>query len=314
MAGIATSSSVGSLLSGAESLRGEAGVLFEVLAEEALVGEVELQGYLLHAFAGVEQQLAGVGDHHLHYPLRGRVPRHLLHDGGEVARRETLLPGIVANLALTFVVLHQREHEALEHLVLPALRLGLEVLVEEVVRQQFVEEGLREAEYLLVEYGSHGTVFADADHLLLAVLQHGRHLADALSLLRGEAEAGTLAQHHDVHGGESLLGEGQHYVQRALHHEPFHVVALFQQADEGGGRVDVNVPLVDAVRVFVQHHLGVSLLAEEETAHVNERTQYAALQDAFLQVVHRDALKGCFLFSHGCEVSHFLSLDKEKST
>lgn len=59
---------------------GEAGQVFEVFAEGALVGEVQFVGYLLDVFAGEAEEVFCLEDYHVVNPLAGTAAGGLLYD------------------------------------------------------------------------------------------------------------------------------------------------------------------------------------------------------------------------------------------
>lgn len=271
---------------------GKGGVLLEVFAEEGLGWEVQVDGNLLDTGIAVGQHLLGVADNHVDDPVQGRLPRLFLDDRREVAGRETELVGIEGDLALAPVVLLQGDNEGLEDAFLGVLHLRFYVLVDEVVVEQFVEEGLGQAFHLSLEDVAARGVILHAADILLPLFQQVSHLLDTLLLFGQKGDAGFVAHDEDTLHGDGFLDERQDEVQVALEGNALQVGTPLKDVDEGGWGVEVHVTGMDDVGLFVDADLHPPVLAQEESADGNLGVQLAVGVDVGLHLTDGDLLEG----------------------
>ena len=190
------------------------GVLLEITAEEAHVGEVIVAGQLLDALRRTLQLHLDLQHGVLVDDALRRMARHLAHDVSEVFRGDAHQGGVVGHVSRPLIIPFEQHHEAAEQLAHPirlhAIRHGVGVAPQILVKPD--EEGLQLIEHQLREAGTLGLLEIDpeqGEHAVDEAADNGRVLPTAilaqggidrmLDLQAGLAqERGAVAQQLDL--------------------------------------------------------------------------------------------------------------------
>ena len=239
-------------------------MMLKVFAEERLIGEVQLVGYLLNALLGRFQHGFRFQNHQAVNPLARRLSTHLFHHGGKMLRGKEHLVSIIRHAPLLFIVFGNIPYEAFKQIFLAAFRStllsGMPLIDVVYLVEQSQQQSLRNLLAVRVVFQLH---LAPQERVIFL---------ERLQLVGGDIDARPLL-YHEKHGKQLLHGRYHqiHEISGHRYKAAGEIIGTFALLHDLLGQDDTKHSLFHFIFLQVDVHLTPAFPADSKAGGVQAR-------------------------------------------
>lgn len=255
-------------MSFAELLGRQTDMLLEKFAEKGLRREIEPNGNLLDTHVRIEQHLSGIQEDHLDNPMRGRTSRAHFDNGGEIARRKTLLASIVGHVMTGTEMAIKRNQKVLHDFIGSILHNGLDGMageknIDNLVHQRGTQRLNQLAQNRVVQ-----NVMAYAALHFNPIGQRSHQLLDIEILALGKRNAGLIAEKQLAADVDHLVDQRKCESIIGAHPKAVKIVAHAYNAHMKRGGIEKHLPTFDVIMSGIYLRFGLATLTQENAYQV----------------------------------------------